>query len=318
LPVSRLHLFLATTCASLALGCSPGAPLPEVMVHASVSPLAAQALVTLAVNRRVARVVLVDDPALADLAWFGDPVQALRHASLLVPGSAPDGRGVSARWKDPAGRFFPVGAHARVLLVNPRIELPVSPRHLRDLADPRLAGLQAVVPFGLGDGPATLAALAILSSDDAALRLAAAIDSQRPQLAPDGRGVQALVASGKAGFGLAGSEEGAASVASAAALEVVHPDQDGFGTLLFPTAGAILKKGASRPAVLALADWLSGADAEQLLVARVPGLMPLRGDVPLPPGVKSARGLRSPELDWNRLAEADRRLATHLGRWPTP
>jgi ABC-type Fe3+ transport system substrate-binding protein len=105
---------------------------------------------------------------------------------------------------------------------------------------------------------------------------------------------------------------------SAAALEVVHPDQDGFGILVFPTAGAILKKGVSRPAALALADWLSGADAEQLLVARVPGLMPLRGDVPLPPGVKSARDLRSPSLDWNQLAEADRRLATHLGRWPDP
>jgi hypothetical protein len=70
--------------------------------------------------------------------------------------------------------------------------------------------------------------------------------------------------------------------------------------------------------VLALADWLSGADAEQLLVARVPGLMPLREDVPLPPGVKSARGLRSPNLDWNRIAEADRRLSTLLGRWPAP
>jgi iron(III) transport system substrate-binding protein len=316
--VRRLAIALAATCAFLAQGCSADAPLPEVKVHASVSPLAAQALVTLAVNRRVARVVLVDDPVDADLAWFGDPLQALRHESLLVPGSAPDGRGVAARWKDPPGRFFPVGAHARVLLVNPRMGLPVSPRHLRDLADPRLAGLQAVVPFGRGDGPATISALALLSSDEAALGLAAAIARQRPQLAADGSGVQALVASGKAGFGLAGSEEGAAAAASAAALEVVHPDQDGFGTLVFPTAGAILKKGASRSAVLALADWLSGADAEQLLVARVPGLMPLREDVPLPPGVKSARGLRSPNLDWNRIAEADRRLSTHLGRWPAP
>jgi hypothetical protein len=46
--------------------------------------------------------------------------------------------------------------------------------------------------------------------------------------------------------------------------------------------------------------------------------MPLREDVPLPPGVKSARDLRSPNLDWNRIAEVDRRLTTHLGRWPVP
>ena len=314
----RLALALAVLLALLASGCSANAPLPEVRVHATVSPLAAQALVILAVNRRVARVVLVPDPAGADLAWFADPVQALRHEALLVPGSAPDERGVAARWKDPRGRFFPVGAHARVFLVNPRSALPVPPVRLRDLADPRLAGLQAVVPLGRGDGPATFAALALLSSEEAALRLAAAIAGQRPQLASDGIAVRSLVASGKAAFGLAGSEDGAAGAVSAAALEVIYPDPDGIGTLVFPTAAAVLTQGVANPAARALADWLSGSDAEQLLVARAPGLMPLREDVPLPPGVKSARDLRSPVLDWASLAEMDRRLATHLGRWPDP
>jgi iron(III) transport system substrate-binding protein len=316
--VRRLAVALAAVVAFLAAGCSADAPLPEVKVHASVSPLAAQALVTLAVNRRVARVVLVPDPAGADLAWFADPVQALRSEPLLVPGSAPDARGVERRWKDPRGRFFPVGAHANVFLVNPRSSLPFPPAHLRDLADPRLAGLQAMVPLGRGDGPATVAALAVLSSEEAALRLAAAIGAQRPQLAPDGSAVRSLVASGKAAFGLAGSEDGAAGAVSSAALEVVFPDRGGLGTLVFPTAAAILTQGVAKPAARALADWLSGPDAEQLLVARAPGLMPLRADVPLPPSVKSARDLRSPALDWDALAEMDRRLETHLGRWPAP
>ncbi len=225
-------------------------------VHASVSPLAAQALVTLAVNRRVARVVLVPDPAGADLAWFADPVQALRNAPLLVPGSAPDVRGVDRRWKDPRGRFFPVGAHACVLLVNPRSALPLAPAHLRDLADPRVAGLQAMVPLGRGEGPATIAALAVLSSEEAALRLAAAIGAQRPQLAPDGASVRSLVASGKAAFGLAGSEDGVAGALSSAALEIVYPDRAGFGTLVFPTAAAILTQGVANPAAL---RWPTGS-----------------------------------------------------------
>ncbi len=301
-----------------ALSCSPAAPLPEVKVHASVSPVASQALVTLSVNRRLARVVLVDDPALADLAWFGDPVQALRHSRLLVPGSAPDGSGVERRWKDPARRFFPVGARARVFLVDPRAVLPLQPRHLRDLADPRLAGLQALASPDRGEGPATFAALAVLSSDEAALTLARAIAAQRPQLAQDGAGVQALVSSGKAAFGLAGSEQAAAGAVSVAAIEVVYPDQAGFGTLVFPTAAAVLQRGVANPAVHALADWLAGSDAEQLLVARTPGLMPLRVEVPLPPGVKSARELRSPAIDWDRLAEADKRLTPHLGLFRNP
>lgn len=301
-----------------ALSCSSGTPLPEVKVHASVSPVAAQALVTLAVNRRLARVVLVDDPAEADLAWFGDPAQALRQPRLLVPGSAPDAEGVERRWKDPARRFFPVGARARVLLVSPRGVLPYPPRRLRDLADPRLAGLQAIASLGAGEGPATFAALAVLSTDEAALTLARAIAARSPHVAPDGPGVQALVASGRAAFGLAGSEQAAAGAVSAAALEVVYPDQAGFGTLVFPTAAAVLQRGVEKPFVHALAEWLAGSDAEQLLVARTPGLMPLRVDVPLPPGVRSARDLRSPELDWERLAEADKRLTPHLGRLLSP
>ena len=125
--------------------------------------------------------------------------------------------------------------------------------------------------------------------------------------------MQALVASGKAAFGLAGSEQAAAGAVSAAALEVVYPDQAGFGTLVFPTAAAVMQRGVEKPSVHALAEWLAGSDAEQLLVARTPGLMPLRVEVPLPPGVRSARDLRSPELDWERLAEAEKRLTPHLG-----
>lgn len=316
-----MRALLAALCLTLVLGalsCSRGTPLPEVKVHVSVSPVAAQALAALAVNRRVARVVLVEDPAEADLAWFGDPAQALRQPRLLVPGSAPDASGIAGRWKDPGRRFFPVGARARVFLVSPRANLPVSPRHLRDLADPRLAGFQAIAALGSGEGPATFAALAVLSSDEAALALARAIVAQRPQVAADGPGVQALVASGKAAFGLAGSEQAAAGAVSAAALEVVYPDQAGFGTLVFPTAAAVMQRGVEKEHVHALADWLSGSDAEQLLVARTPGLMPLRGDVPLPLGVRSARDLRSPELDWERLADAEKRITPHLGRLGNP
>jgi iron(III) transport system substrate-binding protein len=305
---------LAALAALAALGCQAGAPLPEVKVHASVSPLAAQALVTLATNRRVARVVLVEDPAQAELAWFGDPVLALRQQALLVPGSAPDARGVAPRWKDARARFFPVGARAKILLVSPRATLPVQPRHLRDLADPRLAGMQALVAPGESGDAVTWAALATLASDESVLDLVRAIAAQRPVLAADPAQVQGLVASGKAAFGLAGTEQAAAGAVSAAALEVVYPDQSGFGTLVLPTAGAILQRGAARPEVHALAEWLAGADAEQLLVARVPGIMPLRAEVPLPPGVKSALNLRSPPLDWEALAERDRRLTPQLGR----
>jgi iron(III) transport system substrate-binding protein len=312
------------TVLALALGaallgaCRPAGPLPEVRVHATVSPLGAQALVTLANNRRLARVVLVADAREADLAWFGDPAQAIAAGPLLVPGSAPAQPEVEARWKDPARRFFPLCARARVLLVNPRAVLPIQPRELRDLSDPRLAGRQALVPFGRGAGPATAAALASVFGEEPTFAFLAGVARQRPQTAPSDDAVQAMVASGAADVGLAGSEQGAAGAASAAGLEVVYPDQAAGGTLVFPTAVALLVKGGASEAALALADWMAGSDAEQLLAARAPGYLPLRGEVPLPAGVRSATAVRSLRLDWERVAALERSMSSRLASWPTP
>ena len=265
-----------------------------------------------------ARVVLVPEASAAELAWFGDPTQALAAAPLLVAGSAPPQPDVAGRWKDGQGRFFPLGARARVLVVNPRAGLAATPRHLSDLADPRLAGMQALVPFGGGEGPLTAAALAQVLGEPAALELLRGVATARPQLAASDVQVQALVASGKAVFGLAGSEQGAAGAVSAAALAVVYPDQDRAGALTFPTSVAVLAPGASSEAARRLAQWMASSDAEALLVARVPGYLPLRPGVPLPYGVRSALEIRSPPLDWERLAEAKRRLEPLLAAWPAP
>lgn len=317
--MSRMHAVPALALAALLLGsCKPPAPLPEVKVHATVSPLGAQALVTLANNRRLARVVLVDDPRDAEVAWFGDPAEALAAAPLLVPRSAPAQPEVDARWKDPKGRFFPLCARARILLVNPRAALPVQPSQLRDLTDARLAGRQVLVPFGRGAGPATAAALASVFGEAPTLAFLDGVARQRPQLAASDEAVQALVASGAADVGLAGSEQGAAGAASAAALEVIYPDQGGGGTLVFPTAAALLERGRRSEAALRLVDWLAGTDAEQLVAARAPGYLPLRGDVPLPTGVRSATAVRSIRLDWERVSELERAMSVRLGSWPTP
>ena len=315
----RAPLTLPAWAALVFAACRPGAgALPEVKVHATVSPLAAEALSVLAVNRRVARVVLVAEPSQAELGWFGDPTEALAAGALLVPGSAPPQPDVDARWTDPRGRFYPLCARARVLVVNPRAGLPLAPRHLRDLAHPRLAGMQALVPFGKGEGPLTVAALAQAYGEDAALGLLAGIARARPLLAGTDGEVQARVASGEAAFGLAGSEQGAAGAVSAAALEVVYPDQDESGTLVFPTAVAVLGRLPSSEGARRLAEWMATSDAEELLVARAPGYLPLRGGVPLPYGVRAAAAIRSPALDWERLAEAKRALAPRLAAWPVP
>jgi len=308
-----------TLAAALLAGCTGGGyALPEVRVYASVSPLGAQALSTLATNRRLARVVYVAEPQLADLAWFGDPTQALEAAPLLVRGSAPPQPDVEARYGDPEGRFFPLCARARVLLANPRAGLVFMPGSLSELTSPRLAGSVALVPFGRGEGPLTVAALSLLHGEEATLGFLAALGRGRPQLSRSDGEARAAVASGIAALGLVGSEEAAAGAASAAALEPIYPDQAGVGTLVFPTAVAVLARGKTSPGARQLAEWMASRDAETLVAARAPGYLPLRRSVPIPPGVRSAGDLRSPRFDWNRLAAEKNLLAPRLESWPRP
>jgi iron(III) transport system substrate-binding protein len=108
--------------------------------------------------------------------------------------------------------------------------------------------------------------------------------------------------------------DGAAGAASAAALRVVYPDQGGRGAVVLPTAVALLDgagEGARR-----LAAWLAGPQAEQVVVARTPGLLPLRHGVPVPVGVEPAGNVSALPLDWDRLEEEERRVAATLERWP--
>lgn len=312
-------LAAAALAAVLLVACRRPAPeLPVVRLFASPD-LPGEVVRDGAARAGVARVTLVPAPDAAEVAWASDPVAALALGGRLAPGSAAPPAGVGARWLDPRGRFAPAAARARVLLVAPAAGLPLAPVNLRDLADPRLRGRIAVAHPARGAGPVTLAALALTYGEESAGRFLRLLAGNAPRVLEDDAEVRRAVSSGAAAVGLSGSIEAAAGAASARALEVVYPDQGGRGAVLLPTAVAVLapaagaapSEGAER-----LAAWLAGPDGERLLVARVPGLLPLRPEVPVPVGVEPAPNLRALILDWDRLAAVTARLAPALARWP--
>ncbi len=301
----------------LLLACpAPPPPLPPVRVHATVSDLAARALVSAARLRRVAEVTLTPDAAGAEVIWFGDPTQAVEAGDLLVEGAAPGQPDVPVRWKDLRGRFAPVCATARVLVRSAAPGAGPPPLRTRDLAARRFAGRQTLAPPASGQGPAWAAALAVTGGEEGTLRFLSDLAASGPRMAASDAEVRALVAAGAAAVGLTGSEAAAAGAMSAAALEVIYPDQQGRGAVLLPTAASLTRRGASSEAARRLLDWMAGPEAERLLAARAPGLMPLRAGVPVPPGVRPAEAVRSLPLDWDVLAAEKRRLMPRLIRWP--
>ncbi|BDG03873.1 ABC transporter substrate-binding protein [Anaeromyxobacter oryzae] len=307
------RLQTAALACALAAGCARSAPaLPEVKVH--VAPdLPADVLRDAAARFGIARVTLVARAEDAEVVWASDPAALLALESRLVPGSAPDSAGVDARFGDPARRFVPVGARARVLLLA-RGPLPEQPRSYRDLADRRLRGRIVLAHPGRGAGPVTVAALALTYGEPSARRLLRLLARNEPLVVGSDAEVRVAVATGRAGVGLAGSQDGAAGAASAAALQVVYPDQGGRGAVVLPTAAAALA--GAGPGAAALLAWLASERAEAVLVARAPGLLPLRGGVPVPVGVEPATNLVALPLDWEALADEVQRLRSSLERWP--
>lgn len=308
-PVQKLVL----AALALASACGRETPLPEVRVH--VSPdLPAGVLASVASWARRARVTPVARPEDAELAWLSDPTLALALGDRARPGSAPAAAGVPERFLDPRGRFAPLGAEARVLLVRAGARLPFEPTSLRHVGDPHLRGRVALTPLGTGHGPVTLAALALAHGSQAVDRLVVRVADNAPVLCGSDPEVRSRVASGDADVGLVGSPEAAESAASAARLRVVWPDQSGRGAVVLPTAIVVLP-GAGE-AARELASWLVGPEGERLVVARVPGLLPLRPGVPVPPGVEPAGNLRVVPLDWDTLAVETRSRSERLARWP--
>jgi iron(III) transport system substrate-binding protein len=300
--------------AALGAACSRPAPtLPEVRLYVS-EDLPAAVAIDAAARFGVARAIRAARPEEAEVAWCSDPAAALALGELLQLGTAPSQEGVAARWRDPRGRFAPLGARARVLLVRSGGALPFAPADYRDLADPRVGGRVAFVPPARGANPVALAALALAYGDASVERFLRLLARNGPQLAASDAEVRARVASGAASIGLAGSVDGAAAAASAAPVAVVYPDQAGRGAVVLPTAVARLR--GAGDAAERLAAWLAGADAERIVVARAPGLLPLRAGVPVPPGVEPAANLRSLPLDWDRLLAERERLGPILERWP--
>jgi iron(III) transport system substrate-binding protein len=252
-----------------------------------------------------------------DLRWDSEPygaIAAARRGELLpAPAAASD---VPPLWGDPGGTWVAVGGRAVVLLVASDLlgDHPV-PANYGALAQPWLKGK---VALAAPTGGASLAHFAALYQAWGEARMQAwmkQLQANGLQVLDSDDAVRQAVVSGKAIAGLLSSDEAAKAAASAARVSVEYPNQRSIGTFVWPTALSRLKGARNAQAAAQLAERLASRDIEQLLVARVPGYLPLRAGIPVPPSVTSAANLVVVSVDPARIvAEIERRKA-ELAAW---
>ncbi|MFL5312553.1 MAG: ABC transporter substrate-binding protein [Myxococcales bacterium] len=252
-----------------------------------------------------------------DVRWDSEPYGAIAAAQrgelLPIPGTAND---VPALWRDPGGSWVAVGGRAVVLLVATGLlgEHPI-PTSYAALTQPWLKGKVALVA---PTGGASLAHFAALFQAWGEARMRAWMGQLRANavqvLDSDDAARQAVVG-GNAIIGLLASDEAAKAAASAARVAVEYPNQRSIGTFVWPTALSRPKNGRNPAAAAQLAERLASRDIEQLLVARVPGYLPLRAGIPVPPGVTSAANLVVVSVDPARIVAEIARRKAELAAW---
>ena len=239
--------------------------------------------------------------------------RAARGELLPIPASAAD---VPPLWKDPAGTWVAVGGRAVVLLVAvDELGEHGAPVRFTALTEGWLKGK---VAMPAPTGGAALAHFAALFEAWGAERMEAwlsGLKANEVQLYATDDEVRKAVVSGRAVVGVLSSDEAAKAAASAAHVLVVYPNQRSIGTFVWPTALSVPKSAKDPAAAQQVAERLGSRAMEQLLVARVPGYLPLRADIPVPPGVRSAANLVVISVDPGHIVEEIGRRKAQLALW---
>ena len=252
-----------------------------------------------------------------DVRWDDEPYGAIAAAARgeLLP--APNsGRDVPPLWRDPGGAWVAVGGRAEVLLVAiDELGDHGAPVRFTALTEAWLKGKVALAsPVG-GMSLAHFAALYQAWTPERMEAWLRQLKDNQPQLYDTDEEVRKAVMSGRAAVGIVSSDEAAKAAASAAHVLMVYPNQKSIGTFVWPTALSVPKNAKNLEAAQKLAERLADRNTEQLLVARLPGYLPLRADIPVPPGVRSAANLMVLSVDPSRIvAEIALRKAS-LAQW---
>lgn len=305
----------ALLAVALAVGCSAPPPPPVGPVRLYASPGLPGAMVAdLARRSGIAEPILVGRPEEAEVAWLQDPTEALALGALAAPGNAPEQPGVPEKFADPAHRFAPIGAVARVIVISERAGEPVVPGSLRELGEARFRGKLALARLDRGGGPLLVAALELGHGERGTRGWLDQLAANRPVWVETEAEVVARVAAGDVPFGLTDSLT-AGSAAGRDGVRIVFTDQKGKGCVAVPTAMVVLP-GASASA-RRLSAWLAGPVAEKVLAERVIGLLPLRDEATAPPGgMLPMWQVAAFALDWDSLAKGEAAWSKRLEGWP--
>jgi iron(III) transport system substrate-binding protein len=260
-----------------------------------------------------ARLVAEKDHPRADVFWSSDTSRAVALVDQGVADSysPKEAVAISDRYKSSAGLWTGFGARIRVFLYNTdKVKAADAPRSILDLVKPRWKGRFAIANPHFGTMSFHAAALFSKWGDNKATMFFEALKSNGAVIAAGNSDVKDRVADGRVDVGILDEDDAIVALREKKPVALLIPDQDGLdalGTPLMPNA-ALLIHGAPHPdEARRFIEFLTSAEAEQILAASDAAQYPLHPGVKGPDLLPALDGLRVMDVDY---AEVARKLPT--------
>ena len=250
-----------------------------------------------------ARLVAEKDHPRADVFWSSDTSRAVALVDQGVADSyvPKEAGGIPDRYKSPMGLWTGFAARIRVMLYNTdKIKPSEAPPSVLDLTKPRWKGHFAFANPHFGTMSFHAASLFTKWGDAKAKMFFESLKANGAVIAAGNSDVKDRVSDGRVDVGILDEDDAIVAIRDKKPVALLVPDQDGpdaLGTPLMPNA-ALLIRGAPHPdEAKRFIDFLTSAEAEQILAASDAAQYPLH------PGVKGPSLI--PPLDQIRVMDVD-------------
>lgn len=255
----------------------------------------------------------------ADVFWSNEPVRTivLKRRGVLAPYRSPQAATIRQVFKDPEGYWTGFAARSRVIVYNTKLVAPSeAPRSMFDLTDPRWKGQVALADPRFGSTSFHAAALFAVLGDQRAEQYFRDLKANGVRIVGGNSVVRQLVSRGEVKVGWTDTDDVNVARKVGEPVEMVYPDQEGFGTPVMPNLVSLIRGGPHPENGKRLMDYLLSPEVERRLAESDAGQMPLHPGVPVPPNVRPVKSLKPMTLDYAsaaaRVEEVVRRLQAIL------
>lgn len=261
------------------------------------------------------RLLAEKDHSRADVYWANEPIRAviLKQKGIAEPYWSPQASGIPSKFKDSEGYWTGFSARARVLIANQ----PQSPDSILDYEDPHWKGKGVIANPLFGTTTSWVASLFTVWEDEKAREFMEQMKANDIAVSTSNGESTAFVANGRYAFSLVDSDDAVNAVRSGKRITIIYPDQgpNELGVLLLPNAVVLVKQGPNPGNGKKLIDYLLSPETERKLAFADCAQIPLHEGVETPQDVPKIEGLRTMEIDYERVARKLQEIQDYLKKW---